>query len=53
MIWKNWGLIRKNREAYKNARETVIKKFEEWEKRIQGKDFHGGQEPDEADFEVI
>jgi hypothetical protein len=31
----------------------LLQNFEEWEKRLQSKPFHGGESPDEADFEVI
>ena len=51
-IFKNWSHIRKNRDLYKNSRATLLKNFEEWEKRLEGKPFHGGEKPDEADFDV-
>lgn len=51
-IIKNWMKIRKNKELYKNAKNTLIARLDEWVARMQGKPFHGGEHPDEADFEV-
>ena len=42
----------KNRELYKSARENVLKNLQEWAERIGNQPFHGGEQPDEADFEV-
>jgi len=51
-IWSNLGLRRANKELYKNARAKLLEGLKEWDKRIQGKKFHGGEDPDEADFEM-
>ena len=42
----------KNRELYNASKENVLKNLKEWEDRIGNKPFHGGDQPDEADFEV-
>jgi len=51
-IFRNYGKLLKNRAEYKKSREMVLKNFEEWIQRLDGKLFHGGEEPDEADFEM-
>jgi len=52
-IFRNYGKLIKNRAQYKQSRASVLQNFEEWVKRLDGKLFHGGEEPDEADFEVF
>jgi len=47
-FFKSWG----NRTEYKQAKKKVVENLEEWKDRLAGKDFHGGSEPDEADFAV-
>ena len=51
-IFVNYGNIWKHRKEYKNSRQQVLNDFEEWTKRVGVNPFHGGEEPDEADFEV-
>jgi hypothetical protein len=48
----NRKLKKEKMETYKNARETLLSKLTEWGQRLNGQDFHGGNLPDEADFEV-
>ena len=52
-IFKNFGKRIKNKELYKSSRENVLNNLKEWADRIGDKPFHGGEQPDEADFEVI
>mmetsp|Transcript_13061 Transcript_13061/g.14999 ORF Transcript_13061/g.14999 Transcript_13061/m.14999 type:complete len:362 (+) Transcript_13061:670-1755(+) len=52
-IFKNFGKRIKNKELYKSSRENVMKNLKEWSDRIGDKPFHGGEQPDEADFEMF
>lgn len=45
--------MRKETEAYKNARKDVLDLIDEWKGRLEDNDFHGGLNPDEADFAVL
>jgi len=48
-MFKSWT----NRKEYKGAKKRFLENLEEWGNRIGNKDFHGGNEPDEADFSVF
>jgi hypothetical protein len=39
-----------SRTEYANSRKELLQGLEQWRERLQGKDFHGGDKPDEADF---
>ena len=49
---KNFRKIWSNRTEYKEAKKKVLENLEEWGQRLDSKQFHGGNEPDEADFSV-
>ena len=49
-IFKNIPKLRKEKEEYKQIKEKIIDSFAQWEKRLNGQNFHGGDTPDEADF---
>eukprot|EP01016_Furgasonia_blochmanni_P039905 TRINITY_DN5022_c0_g1_i1.p1 TRINITY_DN5022_c0_g1~~TRINITY_DN5022_c0_g1_i1.p1 ORF type:complete len:136 (+),score=21.78 TRINITY_DN5022_c0_g1_i1:65-472(+) len=40
-------------EKYKNARPELLELMKDWAKTIQHNGFHGGAEPDEADFAMF
>lgn len=42
----------KNLKEYQKAKDLVLGDFEDWGNRLGKNRFHGGEDPDEADFEV-
>jgi len=48
-MYKSWT----NRKEYRKAKQNVVEAFKEWGDRLGKKSFHGGKEPDEADFAVF
>jgi glutathione S-transferase len=50
---KNVIKILRHRNEYKKSRDEFLQLMDEWKGRLGDKPFHGGEEPDEADFAVI
>ncbi|CAD8157619.1 unnamed protein product [Paramecium pentaurelia] len=43
----------RQKEAYFKAQAELLQGLNEWIQRLNGQQFHGGQKPDEADFELF
>jgi len=49
-IFQNIPKLIKEKEKYKVVKNNIIESFKQWEERLTGKKYHGGESPDEADF---
>ncbi|KAL4499828.1 hypothetical protein ABPG72_015177 [Tetrahymena utriculariae] len=49
-LWKNLRSISKDIEAFKKTKQDVVKLVNDWKEMLEENDYHGGINPDEADF---